>query len=902
MTRLMTHGTGTRPMVAPIILILAALLTIPGSAARQTRRFMPFLAPNAVVNESTESMSLVSEKRQPVIVVEETAGGPRADFENKQIIKSAELLVTYIEKISGITLKQVNAADATPAAPRIFVHETGPPGKLFPDLRTADAHGFVVATRGNDLHIVGGSGVGTLYGAWFFLQNYCGLRIVMPGELGKVYPRADRIEIPRNLYVFNDSPEFLLRIHSLNNGFDGSAWLADFGASQRFDYHHNLWRIYDPEKFGENHPEFFPMRNGKRYIPRASVRSGWQPTLSEPATIRRASEYADEAFTEFPDKKSISLTMNDGGGWSDIDTEKAKLQGRTLAEVYYDFVNAVAQEVKKKWPDKFVTILCYGEVSIHPPKVPLEDNVMLFIFSYSGNPGEVLDQWQGKVKHLGCYQWIYGHSYVTPNHWPHAIQDYVQLIRRHGGNAFKTEFYAAYADSGAKLWVLSNLLWNTQADVDALLMDYFEHMYGREAAPAMARYFARWEQVYERRRTPEKFNLVIFPGGETQFRHITDADLAVCQEALREASGSVVGEANRQRLDMTTRLFEQSRRFYTTYKSLETLKGYSEDIPSLGDAEERLNIAASFLEAEGAIYDWRYAKIEPAAMYCSVMGKSSPARPWGPNYLSTDPRLLYVYADAKWVKVADAAINRIVQYITDARRGSATPEQVADYWISQAKRRPVLAAYAESERLKLLHPNAPLQNLLGNGSFETVGDPNSPEAQAFLKAMRSYDIMWNDNDHCTVSGVACEGWNVFENRCPLPPTVTLDRATAHEGATSLRIQSVGQFGGVLAHTALPDPRSRYRLSFWCKAQGGARIRYGLMLYKIRHLPYFELYGPEAEEWTKVEIDFPCHWGLKPDETGDISVWLGIGSGNSDEAAVWFDAVRLVRLSPEGRAN
>ena len=47
------------------------------------------------------------------------------------------------------------------------------------------------------------------------------------------------------------------------------------------------------------------------------------------------------------------------------------------------------------------------------------------------------------------------------------------------------------------------------------------------------------------------------------------------------------------------------------------------------------------------------------------------------------------------------------------------------------------------------------------------------------------------------------------------------------------------------------------------------------------------------------IDFPCNWGLKPDEAGDLSVWLGIGFGKTDDAAVWFDDVRLERLSPEG---
>ena len=96
----------------------------------------------------------------------------------------------------------------------------------------------------------------------------------MPGELGEVVPKMERIEIPRELYVLNPGPDFLMRIHSLNNGFDGSAWLADFSGSSRFEYHHNTPNIYDPVKFGKTHPEYYPMLRGKRFIPAVKV-SGW---------------------------------------------------------------------------------------------------------------------------------------------------------------------------------------------------------------------------------------------------------------------------------------------------------------------------------------------------------------------------------------------------------------------------------------------------------------------------------------------------------------------------------------------------------------------------------------------------------------------------------------------------
>jgi len=305
------------------------------------------------------------------------------------------------------------------------------------------------------------------------------------------------------------------------------------------------------------------------------------------------------------------------------------------------------------------------------------------------------------------------------------------------------------------------------------------------------------------------------------------------------------------------------------------------------------------LEAEAGIYRWQYEKIDPAATYCSVaipQSKRFPCRPWAPDYLGMDPRLLYVYPDGKWVTTSNA-INALAQYITDARRATETPEQVAAWWDQTAAQTPVLRPFAQSEQFRLLQPDAPLTNLISNGSFEAAGDPDSDQAKRLLEDMRTFRILWNDADHCTVPGMACEGWNVVERRCSRPVEVSLDGQVRHDGDASLRVAAVGQFGGVLGCTKLPDPQARYRLSFWYRTEGGAKIRYGIMLYAIRHLPYFDWEAPEASEWTKVEVEFPVTYSL-PDETTDMSISLGIGNG-APGARAWFDDVRLEMLSPAG---
>lgn len=206
-------------MLAAIVGALALSLVPSASGQapmeREPQRFMPFLCRDAVVKESKGTAVLVGRDRRPAIVAGKATAGPREKFDRRQIAKAATTLQTYVGKITGVELPIVEGSAAGPG-PRIFVHTDGNPTAAFPELTNADAHGFIIATRGQNLHIVGGSAVGALYGVWFFLQNYCGLRIVMPGELGEVYEQRDRLEIPQELYVLNSGPDFLLRIHSLN--------------------------------------------------------------------------------------------------------------------------------------------------------------------------------------------------------------------------------------------------------------------------------------------------------------------------------------------------------------------------------------------------------------------------------------------------------------------------------------------------------------------------------------------------------------------------------------------------------------------------------------------------------------------------------------------------------------
>jgi len=855
------------------------MLCAPTASVHAADRLMPFLSRDAILREPDARVLLAGAGHAPEIVLGSDMPGPRSDFENSKMAQAANVLALYLGKITGAQCPIVDAPTQSASAgtvARILVGAAGDPLQAFPELTDVDGHGFVIAHRDDGLHIVGRSGAATLYCAWFFLQNYTGLRLVGPAEIGEVCQPVERLEIPEGLYVLNPGPDYLLRIWSGPSGMDLAAWMGDDGGTQRFEYHHNMWRIFDPAQFGETHPEYYPVLRGERFIPSPTVRNGWQPTYSEPACVQRAIEYADEAFSARPELMSISLTLNDGGGWSELDEQAAG--GKQAA--YWRFVNQVAAAVKQRWPGKFVAFLSYADAQ-QPPDFPLEDNLMLFLFSYTGNPQEPYAAWEGHVRHLGVYQWLYGMGWIMPNHMPHATQEYLQWIRARGGAAFKGEGYVAWAIDGPRMWVVNNLLWNADADVDALLDDYYLHAYGPEAAPAMGRYWAQAEAICERRRTPEQFNLTRWKPGNYQLQFATQDDFDAMAAALTEARRLVQGEANATRVDMTARCFHQTELFWRQYQASLAFA----ELPA-ADAEPRLAAAGDWWAAKRAIDAWRETQIAPLAGWTVQAPRN--AEDYGIWWLA-DPR-------TNWGEFP-AQVTATVEARTAELLAAGTREQAAAYWERLARERPELAPFAQEQRLKLLHPDAPLRNLAANGSFEAPPDLDDATQAQLLEDLRGERVIWWDANACEYPGSVARDWFSFTKRVA-GVEVRLDGTQATDGGASLTALGRGQQAGAIQDLRLPTNQGRYRISFMYRTSGpDVRAMTGWLLYRVKELAGETPVLPGATEWTRWEATVTVNYPDKVDTRLTIAALLLDGKQPTDQ--VWFDDVRLELLSPAG---
>ena len=133
-------------------------------------------------------------------------------------------------------------------------------------------------------------------------------------------------------------------------------------------------------------------------IPAPNATTNWQPNYSEPAVTERAIEYAAERFAAQTHLESISLTVNDGLGYSETDLALAtEVDGRvSIGDLFRTYVNSVVATVPS---GKKVAFIAYSLTS-HPPSQPLASNVIPFLML---EPRAELPRWQGKAQAFGLY-------------------------------------------------------------------------------------------------------------------------------------------------------------------------------------------------------------------------------------------------------------------------------------------------------------------------------------------------------------------------------------------------------------------------------------------------------------------------------------------------------------------
>jgi len=442
-------------------------------------------------------------------------GAPRARIvvsadQDEHVDLAVAELNQHLKLMSGAQLPAAKQPMA--GAPAVYL---GAPDEAWAEeaeLSSLTYDGFVVVCDGERLVLVGNVPEGTLNAVYWLLEQL-GVRWYIPTDLGRNVPKRATVVIPAMRERVE--PRFPCR---RNHGIDrsvrghGNTWrrrirITSHGASVPFNrYSHNLARIVQIRKHALTHPEYFPLRNGRRFIP--TKHYSWQPCTTNPLVVPLAVQAARDWWKKIPRANYFSVGMNDGRGWCEcehctaLDVPGRAFRGRDVkSERYFTFVRQVAEAVRETEPEKYISCIAYSNVEPIPRGVELPDNVLVVITQdvgawhdpeYRAQDLRLARAWADAAGAFGVYNYT-SEMWLLPRSYPHMMATALRFYDEIGAVAITNESWPTWWYCGPMMYARAKLMWDPQQDVDEILDDYYSGFFGPAHAP-MKRLYERFEQ------------------------------------------------------------------------------------------------------------------------------------------------------------------------------------------------------------------------------------------------------------------------------------------------------------------------------------------------------------------------------------------------------------------------
>jgi hypothetical protein len=448
---------------------------------------------------------LIAEDGLPRMTIVISAAAPAATR------YAAEELQRFLKQMTDSELSLVT--DDAPRAPaEILVGESRRlrDMNILIDYKALGKEGYVIRTRWPNILIAGGEPRGTLYGVYGFLEDHLGCRWFTPDV--SVIPKArvlavfpmDEVRIP----VLEYREPFVMEC------FDGD-WAArnrmnSFAArleehhGGKITYHgfvHTFEGLLPPEKYFEEHPEYYSLVNGKRLKERSQL------CCTNQEVMALVTEEVRRRMAEHPEATVFSVSQNDWYNYCECPacTAMAEAEGSQMAPVLH-LVNHVARSVAQEHPDKLIDTLAYQYTRKAPASMRPEPNVIIRLCSIEcdfAHPFEArttlensafcsdIEAWATIADRL--WVWNYNTSYSHylapfPNLYVRGPNIRYMLANKVRG-IFEQDVYNTPHGFLSTLsgYLGAKLLWNPYYDTDLAINEFLAGVYG-EAATAMRLY------------------------------------------------------------------------------------------------------------------------------------------------------------------------------------------------------------------------------------------------------------------------------------------------------------------------------------------------------------------------------------------------------------------------------
>ncbi len=486
-------------------------------------------------------------------------------------------LVGYVRKMTGVELP----VGPAPQPGRLPIYVGSAARQRLDQARWKDLgeDGFRLKSGTGGVYVAGAHDLGTLYGVYQLLEKHLGVRWFMPGELGEVVPHTDTLRL--GTFDETETPSFRVRwIESgpwalrqkMNVSVDVEG--RPVGINWRWSFHTHF-KLIPPEKYYDQHPEWFALVNGKRRRP-VPGKQGQQLCTSNPELIEEMARRINQLFDEDPSLDILAVAPQDGGGFCQCAKCVALDEQRPPDQAWHAqysrrlaiFNNEVARRVARKHPDKLLKVGAYAmylRVPLDPDYRPEPNLAIQVCHTYSCNSHPVqsrrcvgntkyfrgeLEHWARIAKHLFIYEYYNKGAWGgLPYYQVHLIRQDMPYYHRLGVEGFYTQPAGReWSACGLNHYVAAKLAWDVHLDVDKLLEDFYEKFYA-EAAEPMRAYWQRLERAfasYDECLSPfgRKWTTLVAPD------IFTPETLAALDDAVRRAEQAARSDVVKKRVHL----------------------------------------------------------------------------------------------------------------------------------------------------------------------------------------------------------------------------------------------------------------------------------------------------------------------------------------------------------------
>ena len=447
---------------------------------------------------------------------------------------AARELADYLQRTTGA---QFAIGEPTEAGSPVIAVGPGAAGALKPDLNLDRSElgedGIVLRTAGPHLILTGaeGSRRGTLYAVYEFLQRVVGVRWWTPTE--EFVPARPTLTVepldvryrPPFLYreVFGwgmvqeerqwgyddsdaaalnwDKARFAARLR--NNGHGTSMPQSLGGCYMPLGWCHTFYPFMPPDKYFEDHPEWYSEIDGKR------VHQGAQLCMTNDEMLEELSRNVLAAIREQPHLGIVVLTMNDWHGNCQCSECRAldEAEGSPMGSLLYG-VNKVAEAVEQEFPEMLVATHAYIYARKPPRTIRPRDNVLIWLCVIERSAPQPIDSdenrtlmedlqgWAQAAPRL--FMWDYTMNLPGPlapyPNWQ-VFADDLRTYRDHNavGVFMESESVGFSHFVELKVNLMAHLLWDPSQDEQALIDEFLRGYYGA-AAPALGEAMAALQE------------------------------------------------------------------------------------------------------------------------------------------------------------------------------------------------------------------------------------------------------------------------------------------------------------------------------------------------------------------------------------------------------------------------